>query len=97
MGVGGDAMTTVTYEAEREVLDMIDGLKFLNRAYQALYALGETPSTVETLSLDEARMWIQVVQDVVDGDRSTYARRKLAELNPVMLRYITTGKMMEGK
>lgn len=77
------------------VYEIVDRLTMANRAYQVLYALGDTPATVNAVSLDEAKMWIGVAQSVIDGDRSTEIRKTLAEkMSPAMLRYVATGRMV---
>lgn len=77
------------------VYEIVDRLSMANRAYQVLYALGDTPATVNSLSLDEAKMWIDIAQSVINGDRSTEIRKRLAAtMSTAMLRYVATGRMM---
>ena len=74
-------------------LNLIDELERRNRAYQVLYALGSSPDTVGTLEPGEADILIEAARRVRDGDRSTETARKIAELSPVMLNYIVTGRL----
>jgi hypothetical protein len=48
---------------------MIDHLCLANRAYQVLYALGETSSTVRTLEPSEAACLVGIVQDLLAPDK----------------------------
>lgn len=71
-----------------------DVLTLRNRAYQVLYALGFKPSIAASLRSEDAPFWIALAQEVLNGRRDTGIHVKIAEkCNPVMLRYITTGKM----
>ena len=46
---------------------MINDLGLSNRAYQVLYALGDTSSTVRTLEPGEAACIVGIVQDIYYG------------------------------
>jgi hypothetical protein len=79
----------VTYE-----VDIIDELTTRARGYQVLYYLGSDPATVRNLRPGEAQIWIDLAQEVLDGKRTTPAHVELAaKCNPVMLRYVATGRM----
>jgi hypothetical protein len=47
---------------------ILDHLCFVSRAYEVLYALGDTSSTVRTLTGSEARCIVGIVQDIEDGN-----------------------------
>jgi hypothetical protein len=48
---------------------LIEDLCLVNRAYQVLYALGETSSTVRTLEPGESRCLVGIVQDLLDESK----------------------------
>ncbi len=74
--------------------DMVDLLMVKNRAYNLLYALGEEPSTVKTLTSEEAYRLVNLAREVSAGDRGTYFHRFLAKHVPAhQLRYVATGRM----
>ena|ERR1017187_3328252 len=50
--------------AVSEPIILIDDLSLRNRAYQVLYALGDTSSTVRTLTSGEAQCLVGIVQDL---------------------------------
>lgn len=64
---------------------IINGLGLSNRAYQVLYALGDTSSTVRTLTSGEAACLVGIVQDLLDTEKPW------TELD-----YILFGRMSRG-
>jgi hypothetical protein len=83
--------------------ELVDDLTLRNRAYQALYLLGDNPSTVRTLLPGEAAMWVGIAREVEAGDRSTDVHRRVAEAvagrgrsGQAMLRYVATGRMQQA-
>ncbi len=72
---------------------LVDDLTLRNRAYQALYALGETSLTVPTLRPGEALRWVVLAQEVLAGDRTTEQHNQLAKASQGLLNYIAWGRM----
>lgn len=72
---------------------VIDNLSRRSRAYNALYALGETPETVKTLTRAEVEELIQLAHETAMGVTSTERHRTLAKASPALLRYIAIGSL----
>jgi hypothetical protein len=71
---------------------IIDHLCLSNRAYQVLYALGDTSSTVRTVEPSEARCLVGIVADIRDGRRVTELDHFLAtKMSKGMLSYVAEG------
>lgn len=51
---------------------IVDHLCLVNRAYQVLYALGDTSSTVRTLTPGEAACLVGIVSDLLDDRHSDW-------------------------
>jgi hypothetical protein len=74
------------------VRDALAHLSFVNRAYQVLYALGDSSATVRTLEPSEAFALVALVADVRDGQRLTALDDLLAaKLSPRMISYVASG------
>jgi hypothetical protein len=72
---------------------IIDSLSLSNRAYQVLYALGDTSATVRTLAPGEARCLVGIVQDIVErGYCSTLDMLLGTRMSKGMLLYVAEGK-----
>lgn len=73
---------------------IIDELSLRNRAYNLLYALGESPATVRTLAPGEAERLITLATEAYVGLGDTYFHRLIAARVPVnQLRYVATGRI----
>ncbi len=72
-------------------MEIIEALSRRNRAYNALYALGATPETVNTLTHVEVENLIAMADETMHGIYRTEQHRKLSGISPVLLRYIATG------
>lgn len=71
---------------------ILDELATVNRAYQVLFALGETSWTVRTLTVSEAEAIVAIVQDLAMGRCETILDRMLYHLmTPTMLEYVSGG------
>jgi hypothetical protein len=71
---------------EASLVKIVDSLTLRNQAYQVLYALGDDPSTVRTLSDGEAACIVGLVRDM---DGSTYLEQMLARrMSPRMIEYV---------
>ena len=74
---------------------MIDSLSLRNRAYQVLYALGESSSTVRTLTAGEAACLVGIVQDIGFADRKLTESEHavLSGMSASMVLYVATGSL----
>jgi hypothetical protein len=73
---------------------IIENLSIKNRAYNLLYALGQSPESVRTLDIDETYRLINLAKEVHEGQRDTYFHRLIAERVPAhQLRYMATGRV----
>ena len=76
---------------------MIDDLGLRNRAYQVLYALGDTAATVRTLTSGEAACLVGIVGDLLDERAHPLLQwTELDELlyhrmSPRMIQYVAEG------
>ena len=73
----------------------LDSLSLRSRAYQVLYALGETSSTVRTLTDGEAACLVGIVHDMLHED-SEWNDLQVAigsAMSPRMLEYVASGSM----
>jgi len=83
-------MTTANGMSESEIIDL---LSRSNRAYNLLYALGESPVTVDTLTPVEVGRLIDKAQSAFAGMEGSFERLLRQKVSPTMLRYVATGKM----
>jgi hypothetical protein len=76
-------------------VEMVDELSLRNRAYQVLYALGDTPGNVRTLTTGEAACLVGLVQDMLeaDGEWNDLQVAIGSAMSMSMLTYVATGSM----
>lgn len=70
-------------------MDALENLCRRSRAYQVLYAMGDSPATVPTLEESEIEPLIELARQVQRGERRTVLQRKLANASPALLEYVT--------
>jgi len=73
--------------------EMVEQLSLRNRAYNLLYAFGESPLTVQTLSPREAKRIVEMAQSAFRGDEGTFQSFIRKGMKPYQLRYVATGRI----
>ena len=79
---------------EMETPELIECLCLRNRAYNLLYALGETPATVRTLEPGEESFLVSCAKRVEAGKVESQLEQEIAsKVPPAQLHYVATGRI----
>jgi hypothetical protein len=74
-------------------LTIVDQLTRINRAYNLLYAFGESPFTVSPLTNVEVDNMVNMAQSAYKGEPGTFQELIRTTVKPALLRYVATGEI----
>ena len=74
-------------------MTIVDQLTRINRAYNLLYAFGESPFTVSPLTNVEVDNLVNMAQSAYVGDPGTFQDILRDKVSEPLLRYVATGRM----